>query len=285
MSAAFDPERLMGWDIPEVRQSWGPRDNALYALSVGMSQDPLDRAQLAYTAGVGGWKTLPGMAILLGHPGFWAADPATGIDAVKLVHGEESAEILAPLPPEGEIIAKSRVIGLADKGAEKGAVMYVEKEIRDAATGQIYARVLRTSFLRGNGGFGGSLGRAAPALRAPEGTPDQVITIKTEPAQALLYRWNGDHNPLHFDPAIGAKAGFRQPILHGVCTLSIAAQIGLGALAGWDATRIRGISGRFTAVVYPGEQLAVELWNNGGFRVRVIERDVVAINHGMLRLD
>jgi len=282
--STFDPERLLAWQIPDIRQAWGPRENALYALSVGMSHDPLDPGQLRYTAGVGGWRTLPGMAFILGHPGFWAADPGTGIDVVRLVHGEESAEILAPLPSEGEILARNRVIGLADKGAEKGAVMYVEKTLVNTATDTVLARVIRTSFLRGNGGFGGTLGRAPRPLAAPQGTPDHVRIIDTRPEQALLYRWKGDPNPLHFDPALAARAGFRQPILHGLCSLGAAAQQVMGLLGNWDNNLVRAISGRFTAVVHPGEQLEISIWNDGGFRVRVPERDAIVINNGKVQL-
>lgn len=281
---AFDPARLMDWDIPEVRQSWGPEDNARYALSVGLSRDPLDRAQLAYTAGVGGWRSLPGMALILGHPGFWAADPATGIDAVRLVHGEESLELLAPLPASGAVVGKTRVVGLEDKGADKGALLYAEKTLTDAATGMVLARVMRTMFLRGNGGFGGRFGRTTRPAPMPDSAPDHVVEVATDPAQALAYRWNGDHNPLHFDPEVAARAGFHQPILHGLCTMGIAAQIVMARLADWDAARVRGLSARFSASVYPGERLAVDIWKSGAFRVRVPDRAVVAVNNGMMRL-
>lgn len=281
----FDPARLMDWDIPEVRQSWGPQDNARYALSVGMSRDPMDRAELAYTAGVGGWRVLPGMALILGHPGFWVADPATGVDSVRVVHGEESFELLAPLPVSGEVIGKTRVIGLEDKGADKGALMFAEKTLTDATSGVVYAKVLRTSFLRGNGGFGGSYGRVLRAAPAPDGPADQIIEVETDPAQALLYRWNGDPNPLHFDPEMAAKAGFPRPILHGLCTMGIAAQIVMRHLLNWEDAAIKGLSARFSASVYPGERLAVDIWANGAFRVRVPGRDVIAVNNGMMRLD
>jgi acyl dehydratase len=39
-------------------------------------------------------------------------------------------------------------------------------------------------------------------------------------------------------------------------------------------------SARFTSPVYPGETLQVELWHSGHVRVRVVERDIIALNHG-----
>lgn len=281
---SFDPHHLMRYEVPAAHVRWGAADCALYALSLGMSLDPLDKAQLGYTAGLGGPNILPFQSLVLATGGFWAGNPATGIDALKLVHGEEAIEFLHPLPPEGEAIGQVRILGLEDKGAGKGALMYTERSLTDATSGVVYAKIRRTSFLRGNGGFGGQYGQVFRPQTAPEGTPDQVITLPVQPNQALLYRWNGDHNPLHYDPDTAAKAGFRQPILHGLCTLGMAAQALLGALAGWDASRLRGLSARFTAVVYPGETLAVEIWNSGAFRVRVIERDVIVLNNGLMRL-
>ncbi len=43
------------------------------------------------------------------------------------------------------------------------------------------------------------------------------------------------------------------------------------------------MAGRFSAPVYPGETIRIEIWRDGGvasFRARVVERDVVAINNG-----
>ena len=38
---------------------------------------------------------------------------------------------------------------------------------------------------------------------------DTVIDLPTRPEQALLYRLNGDDNPLHSNPALAAKANHR----------------------------------------------------------------------------
>lgn len=112
----IDYEKLMAYDIPEVRQSYGPRECAFYALSIGVGQDPMDRGDLRFV-GAGPLTPFPTMPLVLGHPGFWLANPDTGVDALRLVHGEQGITLYGPLPPEGVVIGKTRVTGIIDKGA------------------------------------------------------------------------------------------------------------------------------------------------------------------------
>ena len=56
-----------------------------------------------------GLQALPTMAVVLGSPGFWSKDPGTGIDWVKILHGEQHLVLHAPLPAEGTVIGRSRV--------------------------------------------------------------------------------------------------------------------------------------------------------------------------------
>jgi acyl dehydratase len=277
---AIDYEKLLAYPIPEVRQRLTRRDSIFYALSVGLGQDPLDPRQLDFVDHQRDLRSLPSMAVVLCHPGFWLRNPATGVDAVRLVHGEQSVEIHAPLPIEGELIGRTRVTGIIDKGAGKGALLYSEKRVRDAASGALYATTRSTTFLRGDGGFGGPTGPIAPPHAMPEAPPDLVIDLATRPEQALYYRLNGDDNPLHSDPVVAANAGFPRPILHGLCTLGIVSHAVLCGLLDYDNRRLRQLDLRFTAPVFPGETIRTELWRSGAFRARVVERDVVVINNG-----
>lgn len=77
-------------------------------------------------------------------------------------------------------------------------------------------------FLRGVGGFGGDRGPVAPPWTPPRIHPDASVRVAIHPTQALLYRLNGDLNPLHADPDMAALGGFDKPILHGLCTFGIA---------------------------------------------------------------
>ena len=277
---AVDIQRLLNFDIPEVRQTVTKRDAIFYALSIGMAHDPLDQRQLDYVDHHRDLQVVPSMAVVLGHPGFWLANPATGVDAVRLVHGEQAIEIKRPLPVEGEIIAKTRVTGIVDKGMGKGALLYSEKTVREATSSDVIAITRSTTFLRGDGGFGGPSGPVPAAHVMPDTPPDIVIERQTRPEQALLYRLNGDDNPLHSNPEVAVNAGFPRPILHGLCTAGVATHAILEGLCHYEAARLKGWALRFTAPVFPGETIITEIWADGSFRARIKERDVIAINNG-----
>jgi acyl dehydratase len=277
---AFTYESLMAYEIPEARQRLTPRDAVLYALSVGFGQDPMDTRQLDFVDAHRTLRAVPTQSVVLAHPGFWIANPKTGIDAVRVVHGEQRITMHRPLPVEGEVVGKTRITGLVDKGHGRGALMYSEKEVRDAATGELLATTRSTTFLRGDGGFGGPDGPVAPPHSVPDAPPDITVEMPTRPEQALYYRLNGDDNPLHADPAIAAKAGFPRPILHGLCTLGTVAHALLRELGGYDPSRFRELAMRFSSPVFPGETITVEIWRDGSFRALVPERGIVAANNG-----
>lgn len=281
---AIDYDRLMAYPIPETRQRLTKRDTIFYALSVGLGQDPTDIGQLAYLDHHRNLVALPTLPVVLAHPGFWLRDPRTGVDAIHVVHGEQEIVLNETIPVEGELVGRTRVTGIVDKGFGKGALLYSEKQVRDGTTGALLATTASTTVLRADGGFGGPSGPVKPKHALPERAADIVIDLQTRPEQALYYRLNGDDNPLHADPAIAAKAGFARPILHGLCSLGVVGHALLRSLADYDSTRIRSLRLRFSAPVFPGETIRTEIWRDGSFRARVTERDVVVVDNGLAGL-
>jgi acyl dehydratase len=278
----IDHEKLLNWNIPEVLQHLTKRDTILYALGVGLGADPCDPDQLRFVY-EDGLLALPTMAIVLGYPGAWHADPDTGITRSHVVHGEQSFRILKPLPVEGAIAGKTRVTGVIDKGKDRGALILTECTVRDKASGDVVCTLKSTSFCRADGGFGGPGGPVATPHPLPEGPPQHVCELPVLPQAALIYRLSGDYNPLHADPAYAARAGYKMPILHGRCTFGIVGHAILKTLCGYDPARLVAMEGRFSSPVYPGETIRTEMWRKGNvvsFRATVAARGVTVINNG-----
>lgn len=281
---AIDYQRLKNWNVPEIEHGYRAKDTILYALGVGLGADPMDRAQLRFVYEEG-LQALPTMAVVLAYPGFWAKNPETGIDWKQVLHGEQGLVLHKPLPASGTVVGKTVIEEIVDKGAGKGALLYSRREVRDKETGALLASLSSTSFLRGNGGFGGPSGPTKPVHSVPERTPDLICDLPTLPQAALIYRLSGDYNPLHADPEVAAAAKFARPILHGLCTFGVAGHALLRTLCAYDPARLKRMEVRFSAPVFPGETVRTEIWREGegrfGFRCRIVERDIVAINNGL----
>jgi acyl dehydratase len=281
-------QALLAREFPAIEHSYTTKDSILYALGVGLGTDPLNPSHLRATyERAEGFGALPAMVNVIGYPGFWAMEPDTGLTWQKILHGEQSLTLHAPLPAQGTLIGQTRITGIVDKGEGKGALIYSERTLTDKDSGQLIATVASTSFARGDGGFGGPDGPVKPVQPVPQGTPDASYDFKTPDGAALIYRLSGDLNPLHADPAVAKQAGFDRPILHGLCSLGVAAWSITEALANGDFSALKHLELRFTAPVYPGETIRTELWRNGDdirFRARVVERDVIVLNNGLARL-
>lgn len=278
----IDYDKLIALKIPEAEHTYRDKDAMLYALGVGLGQDPTDRAQLDFVYEKN-LKALPTFACLLGYPGFWVRDLDTGVDWVKIVNGEQGFTLNKPVQPRGTVIGKTRIVEVIDKGPGKGALIYTERTITDKATGEPIGTVTQTTFCRADGGFGGPPREQQPAHPLPTRPPDLVCDLATRPEMALIYRLSADLNPLHADLDVAKAAGYPRPILHGLGTFGVAGHALLKSVCGYDPARLVAMSGRFSAPVFPGETIRTEIWRDGNivsFRALVAERNVVAMNNG-----
>ncbi len=282
----IDYDRLLALKIPEAEHRYSDKDAMLYALGVGVgiptdgeTPDPR-QLDFVYEKNL---KALPTFAAVLGYPGFWARELDTGIDWVRLVHGEQGVVLHRPLAPAGHVIGRTRVVEVIDKGPGKGALVYSERRVTDRDSGEAVATVTQTTFCRADGGFGGPPREQPPAHPLPERTPDLACDLPTRPEQALIYRLSADRNPLHADPEVAKTAGFPRPILHGLGTFGVVGHALVKAVCGYDPAHVRSFAGRFSAPVFPGETIRTEFWIDGSvvsFRATVPARNVVAMTNG-----
>nr|WP_214696725.1 MaoC family dehydratase [Variovorax paradoxus] len=83
-----------------------------------------------------------------------------------------------------------------------------------------------------------------------------TLQLRTEPISpvqlALFAAASGDHNPLHLDPQVARRAGFDQPVVHGMLTMAMAGRLFTRQLG---AGCIRALNTRFSGVALAGDTL------------------------------
>lgn len=287
----LDYQVCKNWAFDDIEVRYTERDTMLYAMGLGYGEDPMDRGQLRFVFEKD-LQAVPTMACVMGSPGIWWKDPRTGADPVKLVHGEQDVRLFGPLPTAGVLVARNRVDSITDKGAGKGAIAVVLRELFDQATGRKLVESRNVTFLRGDGGFSEVSGVSdpgpAPLAAVPERAADFEVRYTSLPQAALLYRLSGDYNPLHADPDFAARAGFDRPILHGLCTYGMAARGVIEKALDNDASRLRRLAVRFTSPVWPGETVRYEIWRESAtllrLRASVDARQVVVLNNGLVEV-
>jgi acyl dehydratase len=249
--------------------AWTPREVILYALGVGAGQhDPA--AELHFTTENSEnvrLQVLPSFGVVLAM--MHSRRPRAGkIPLVKLLHGEQSYVLHAPLEPAGSASLEATLTGIYDQGS--AAHMVTDITVTDPGTGRTLLSTTSTIVVRDEGGFGGER-RPGTGWERPAGKPDLELTTTVRPDQALLYRLSGDRNPLHSDPAFARKAGFERPILHGMCTFGIAERLLVNELCEGDVSRVRQLGARFSKPVLPGDSLTLRAWADGSHARYVVE--------------
>jgi acyl dehydratase len=280
---AINYQNLRNWSFGDRVDSYSERDCIVYALSLGYGSNPCDENDLRFVHEEG-TAVVPTLLATVGAPGAWASNPGTGIDWVKLLHGEHRMTFHSPVLPAASVRSKTRVSRVVDKGAGKGALVVTTRDISDAASGAPLATVEHVSFCRADGGFGKGDEPLAPLPPTPDRAPDKVLLMPSLPQSALLYRLNGDLNPIHVFPSMARAAGFDRPILHGLCTYGIAVRALLQAFCPAAPHNLKSIAVRFSAPIFPGETLRVEMWHDGAtvqFRALAHERNTVVLSHGL----
>lgn len=261
----IDQEEALGAEPTTHRISWSRRDVLLYHLSLGAGRAADTDPELRWTF-ERDLQVLPTFAMVAGQ-GPSAGDrpanrldlPGIDIDLRRILHAGQSLTVHRPLPPEGTATVTKRVAHVWDKG--KAAVVVLETTASTPEGEPLWTTQMQI-WARGEGGFGGEPGPDTPWTQ-PDRDPEHVLETRTEPGQALLYRLNGDLNPLHADPASAASVGFERPILHGLASYGILAKALVDGLLDGDASRLRSLSVRFAGSIFPGQSIVTSVWGDG----------------------
>ncbi|KAI9675549.1 MAG: hypothetical protein M1822_008902 [Bathelium mastoideum] len=264
----------VGFEYPAKAVSWLKRDVLLFANSIGCTADELHFLYELHP----NFAVFPTYAIILPFRGtnigvidFYASQrqtPIPGIpplDPKRVVDGERKIEFYKPLPTSSEgkqFEIRAKVLGVYDKG--KGTVVETENLLIEKGSAEVYTRATGSGFFVGQGGWGGPKGPSTPSFLPPKNKkPDVVYTLQTNNESALLYRLNGDYNPLHATPEPGQKMGFGGAIMHGLFSWNTTCHGLVKELGGSNPANIKEFQARFASPVKPGDKLVTQIWRTG----------------------
>jgi len=250
----------MTLNLETVGRVWGPydfnyneRDLIIYALGIGFGKENLGYVY----EGAKEFKAFPTYGVILPSNAGAEAFLSTKANFAMVVHGEQTLEIHNPLPRSATISTTAVIEGIYDKGS--GALIVMRFDSKDK-NGIPLCTNWMGAFVRGAGGFGGAVQPKKDIPTIPQRNPDFIFEAQTGVNQATLYRLSGDRNPLHIDPAVAKAVGFKEPILHGLCTYGVICRRFVKEIFQGDCGKLKSYSARFSSPVIPGESLQAKVW-------------------------
>ncbi|XP_067634523.1 peroxisomal multifunctional enzyme type 2 [Eurosta solidaginis] len=271
---------------------YSSKDLILYALGIGASVKNANDLKFLYEnhaefAAIPTFFVLPGLIVSMQTSLVADALPAGKAELTNILHGEQYLEICDDIPTSGTLTTSGKVFDVMDKGS--GALVVVNTDSYDES-GRLVVKNQSSVFVVGAGKFGGKktpIAGVIPIMNAPKRKPDAVIHYKTSEDQAALYRLSGDSNPLHIDPDFAKLAGFKVPIIHGLCSFGFSARAVLARYANNNPLLFKAIKARFSAPVIPGQTLRIDMWKEGRrvfFTTTVVETGKEAVSGGYVDL-
>ena len=98
--------------------------------------------------------------------------PGMSFNLAMLLHGEQEIELHRPLPTEAHLRGESRIADVFDKG--KAALVIMEGKTSDD-DGPLYT-TRSSSFIRGEGGFGGERGPSPDWMATPMASLRAIVS-------------------------------------------------------------------------------------------------------------
>lgn len=245
---------LIGLKFDPVPVKWNDNDTMLYAVGVGCTPDE----DLDFVYEGKGPKVIPTYGVIPGMTSLMGLGMNVDINLMMILHGEQSIELLRPIPPKvSDGTATGTILNVYDKG--KAAVIEVGCEVADADGP--FIKTKSSIFIRGAGDFGGDRGPSSKGVNEPpDRAPDHVVEYKTLPQQGAIYRLTGDRVPLHIDPEFAQMAGYDKTFMHGLCTYGFVCRAIMSAFCDNEPGNFKTLEARFADQVWFGDTIITKMW-------------------------
>lgn len=262
-------EKVLGYKLPNSTVAFQNKDAIIYALGIGFSIDPLSTKDLCFTYELSdNFQVFPTYAtsfidISAVSEAIANCDGIPQFNPMGMLHGMHTLVFYKPIKKEGTYFNTGFIEDIQDK--EKGALVVLKIDSFEDPDHKILALSNRMSlFIKGMGGFDPKREHKPISdleiPRIPETKPDIQNEQTTSKNQALLFRLNGDFNPLHADPQMAEVGGFPSPILHGLCTYGITAKLVIDKISDYDVNFIEKVHTKFMSHLFPGETIVLKGW-------------------------
>ena len=282
------PARAVGLDLERTVTAVTARNVLAYAAGLDASEAAfLDDAQ------AGGLRALPFQCVSFEWPGLVSLRQALGdrlsaAEARRGVHAIQDSIFHRPILPGDDLVTEGRLVGA--KRIRAGVLTVCKLGTRDANTGDPVTTSWSSSIYRDVGLDGDEL-----ALETPPELPDgaaqplppgaERTTIPIPRGMPHTYSECADiWNPIHTERREALAAGLPDIILHGTATWALAGLTILRRHGGSDVARLRRVSGRFSGMVIPGEDIVVRhaAHRDGFVQFEVLTKSgAVAISQGV----
>ncbi|MCZ6468692.1 MAG: MaoC/PaaZ C-terminal domain-containing protein, partial [Candidatus Dadabacteria bacterium] len=180
---------------------------------------------------------------------------------LMLVHGEQHMKFYKPLRPGDEITCRAKITDIEDKGSGELLKINAVSTISDGA------RVVESDwglFIRGIGSGQRPLRKKEePKVLKPSTIAFRKVIRVPEDITYRYSKASNDMNPIHLDNEVAKKAGLSGIIVHGLCTMSMTMQGIIEAYLDSEPSNLLSLGVRFSAPVYPGDELIVDGWESG----------------------
>jgi acyl dehydratase len=206
---------------------------------------------------------MPALQDIWSVPELHGGDEQAKRNVLMLVHGEQGMTFHNPVKAGDTLKFSFTLSDIADKSSGQLLKFSV------CSTNQYDSKVADSDW---------SLFIRAAQLGSKPKPADKSAVQNTRQIQDLAFRKvirtggdiahiyskaSNDKNPIHTDDNVARKAGFNGVILHGLCTMSMAMNAIVDCYLDSDPYRLKKLSVRFSAPVYPGDLLIADGWVTG----------------------
>jgi acyl dehydratase len=179
----------------------------------------------------------------------------------RVVHYQQDMVLHRPITVGMQLVSRATPSALLSRPNGSSLVIRTETRTED---GELVNEQLVTEFFRGIDA-GVSQGDGPADHRLPDDAKAAAalteITYSIALDQTNRYAdASGDRFEIHLDDEAARRVGLPGRIVHGFCTLAFTTRAVLEAAGVTDPSDVHRIAGRFSAPVFPGDDLTTRVW-------------------------